>query len=736
MSKDLRKRFLTIAAVLLGCVFFAFPIENRINLGLDLQGGMHFILNVEKDEEMADKDMNGVIGVAIENLRNRLDGAGTSEILIQQQGSDQILVQVPGDGSRDDILARIKTVAKLEFKLVDNDPDRLKQALEGNVPQGYSLKEIKDEKNPESVLVADEVLLKGEHVADAMVTFDEMTNVQPKISLRFDGEGTNVFGKLTRDYVGRRLAIIIDERVLSAPNIREPILTGNAEISGSFTVPEATALADSLKHGALPVALRVEEERTIGPLLGQDSIDAGIQATIIGIILVLVFMVFYYRIGGLIASFALILNTFLILGIMGFLGWSTNSTMTLTLPGIAGIILTLGMAVDANVLIQERIREELNAGRALTGSVSAGFGKAFSAIIDSNLTTLIAAFMLFQFGSGPIKGFAVTLSIGLVASLFTALYVTRTFFMFLLEKGWLKKLTMMSFFKESSFDFVSKRYICLAASIILLVVGMVNFAFKGERAFGIDFVGGQIQEYRFDRPVEAQALREVLKEGNIEDAIIQQFDQYPDNVIVRTFGDTFDQVKAILNEKMTDNHYEVLRIEKVGPVVGKALRGAALLAILTAMGGILVFVGFRFHHFDFAAAGIIALLHDVIMTLGLIVMMGREVDLLVVTALLTIAGYSVNDTIIIFDRVRENLEGNSKLKFIDVINLSINQTLGRTILTTITTLLVVVTLFLKGGEVLNTFALCLLIGFVAGTYSTVFIASPIVLMFQKKEATK
>jgi len=391
------------------------------------------------------------------------------------------------------------------------------------------------------------------------------------------------------------------------------------------------------------------------------------------------------------------------------------------------------MAVDANILINERIREEINNGRTLQAAISSGFSKALNAIVDSNITTLIAAFMLFQFGSGPIKGFAVTLAIGLTSSLFTAIVVTRTIFELLLNLKLLKSLPMLRFFKETKFNFVSKLYVCSTLSLILVVTSIVVWVQKKETAYGIDFAGGQIQEYRFAQPVSPDKIRESLKSAGFNDAVIQQFEQHPDNIMIRTAEDSYTQISQVLKENFPDNSFETLRIEKVGPVVGKALRKAALLAMIFAMGGILVYVGFRFKHFDFATAAVVALLHDVIVTAGVILMMGRQIDLLVVTALLTIAGYSVNDTIVIYDRVRENLARMKKESLAQVINLSVNQTLSRTILTTAATMLVVIALYLKGGEVLNTFALCLIIGFIAGSYSTIFIASPLVLAWQKKK---
>lgn len=731
MSKDLKFRLGVVLVVFLASLWFAFPIQKRINLGLDLKGGMHLVLRVET-EKIKDPDARkDAVDRALEILRTRIDSMGVGEPVIQRQGQDQILVQLPGVTDRDSAMELIGKVAQLEFALVEESPQLLKQAIEGNIPEGYRYLSLKGK---EQSLLVSKTLLKGEEIADARVDYDNSGFGQPKVSISFKSKGAHEFADITREHVSERLAIIVDNVILSAPNINEPILSGRAEISGTFDYEEASLLALSLRSGSLPAPMVVEEERTVGPLLGKDSIGAGVNAITIGGALVFVFMMLFYLKAGFISDVALAMNLVLIVGIMGLLNvLMPDAQITLTLPGIAGIILTLGMAVDANILINERIREEVNNGQSLRAAINTGFAKALKAIIDSNATTLIAAFMLFQFGSGPIKGFAVTLSIGLIASLFTAVFVTRTLFLTLLEFNLLKSLPMFKLLENTKIDFVSKRWFCIIGSLVLIVFTMFNFSKHYQNAFGIDFSGGQIQEYRFEKVVDSEELRNKLEAGDVKDFVIQRFEDNPRTVLLRTPGDTYDQVVNVFKTEMSDNPFEIMRIEKVGPVVGSELRKKALLAMVFALAGILIFVGFRFNHFDFATAGVIALLHDVVLTFGLLVLMGRQIDLLVITALLTIAGYSINDTIIIYDRVRENLVKMRKSSMAEIINASINQTLGRTILTTITTLLVVISLFLKGGEVLNTFALCLIIGFIAGTYSTIFIASPLVLAWEKKK---
>ncbi len=731
MSAVLRKRFFVILAVIAGSLLSIYPINKRINLGLDLKGGMHVILKVDNEKLPTLEAKNDAVLRSIEVMRNRIDSLGVGETLIQRQGENQILVQLPGVTDRAKAMQMFDRVAHLEFRLVDNDQDRLKAALAGNVPEGFELKSAKrDGGGP--ILVTKEVAMSGEAIKDAHVDFGS-NGMDPKISLVFNDKGSKDFADLTTAHVNERLAIIMDNEVLSAPNINGPIL-GNAEITGNFKMEEASLLALALRSGALPVPMHVEEERTIGPLLGKDSIEAGIHATILGGILIVLFMSVYYFMGGLIASVALAINLLMILGSMGLLNiLMPDSQVTLTLPGIAGIILTLGMAVDANVLINERVREELENGRPLAASINTGYARAWSAILDSHVTSFIAGAILFWFGSGPIKGFAVTLTTGLIASLFTSIYITRTLFNVLVDSGKVKDLKMMHIFRNPNFNFLNKKYICAVISIVLVVWGLVSLNEKKDTAYGIDFAGGQIQEYKFKKDIVADDIRKIFKEAKMENITIQSFANAPQHVIVRSHDDIHDKVNSIFKAKMPDNTFEVLRIEKVGPVVGQALRSKAMWALILSLVGMLIYVGFRFKHFDFAAASVIAIFHDVLITLGLVVIMGREIDLLVVTGLLTVAGFSMNDSIIIYDRVRENVPKTKNKTLAEIINDSINQTLGRTILTTFVTGLSVLALYFVGGEVLNTFALVLMLGFIFGTYSTVYVVSPLFLAFHGKK---
>ncbi len=713
MDKRIQWRLIASLAVLGFSLWSALPLNKKINLGLDLKGGMHLVMKVDtKDVPAADRD--DVVERAVEVIRNRIDEFGVKEPSIIRQGSDEIVLQLPGVTDRKRALSIVGRTALLEFKLVIDDPQLLSKALAGEeIPPEY---EVLYSNEGNAFLVEKKPLLTGDAINKAYVSFDSYN--RPVVSLELTSEGGKAFADITGKHIGERLAIILDNKVQSAPEIRQKIAGGRAMITGRFTPEEANDLALVLRVGALPAPMEVVEERTVGPLLGQDSIKKGIISALVGAALVFLFMIFYYRLSGLIADLALIFNVLIILGGLGLFH------ATLTLPGIAGIILTLGMAVDANVLINERIKEELRSGNPIRTAVRAGYERVFLTIVDSNITTLIAALMLFQFGTGPIKGFAVTLSIGIIASMFTSIVFTRLIFELLLQYGSLSHLPMSSFFSKANFDFLNKRHIAYALSLAVITGGIISFVMRGSSMYGIDFAGGYLQEYRFSRPVNSEQIRAELDRLGVKDAVIQRFRDDKNTVIIRSKNDLVDKIDKAFAQVFDA---KLLRVERVGPSIGKLLKRKATLAVFWSLLGILVYVAFRFHHFNFAIAAVVALLHDVLVALSFLAFTGRRLDLLIVTALLTIAGYSVNDTIVIYDRVREKRRTLRRKGLYEIINIAINETLGRTIITSLTTLLVVVSIFLFGGEVLNDFAFTLLVGIVSGTYSTIFIASPLVL---------
>jgi SecD/SecF fusion protein len=721
MTKNLQWRIAIALGVLIFALVGMLPLKDKINLGLDLQGGMHLLLKVDTSKLPAEAKEDAPLK-ALEIIRNRVDEFGVKELSVYRQGVDEIVVQLPGVTDRDRARELIGKTALLEFKLVEDNADLYNKALQGEIPEGYELKDAEKEK----ILLRKETLLTGDTFVNAEVKFDQSRFNEPYVAIEFNSKGASVFSDITGANVGKRLAIVLDGKVHSAPRINERIPSGRASITGRFTVEEAGDLAIILRAGTLPAPIYIEEERTIGPLLGRDSINSGVRASIIGLLLVFVFMVIYYFFAGIIASFAMLLNFVIILGTLGWIH------TTLTLPGIAGMILTVGMAVDANVLIYERMREEMATGKHMRSVISFGYDKAYSAILDSNITTLIAAALLFQFGSGPIKGFGVTLSIGLMASMFTGIFVTRIIFECLSNNKNFTKIPMLKLFPKTNIDFIGKRWMAYTLSIIVLGVGLGTYLMRGEKMYGIDFTGGQIQEYSFTSPVSAEDVRKSIDAVGIKDATIQQFAN-KNQVLVKTAADETGKIWEAFKASFKDNPSELLRVEKVGPSVGKHLKKNAFMALMWSLGGILIYVGIRFKNMVFASAGVIALFHDVAIGMGALAMAGGEIDLNIVAALLTIAGYSINDTIVIYDRIRENLKLYRKASMREIVNMSVNQTLSRTILTSFMTLLAVTSIFLFGGEVLKPFSFVLLAGMISGVYSTVYIASPLIISWQNRQ---
>ncbi|MFH1479001.1 MAG: protein translocase subunit SecD [Candidatus Omnitrophota bacterium] len=720
MTKNLQWKVALTIGVVIVALLGMLPLKEKINLGLDLQGGMHLVLKVDTSK-IPEEAREDAPNRALEVIRNRIDQFGVREPLIQRQGTNSIVVQLPGVTDRDRAIELIGKTAQLEFKLVENNPELNKRAREGDVPAGYEVKIVEKD----TLLLHKESALTGDTLTKAEVQFDQSGFNQPYISIEFNSKGASIFSELTGKSVGERLAIVLDGTVYSAPRINEKIPSGRAQITGRFTVEEAGDLAIVLRAGALPAPIYIEEERTVGSLLGKDSIESGIRASMIGVLLVIGFMLLYYLFAGIVASIAMLLNFIIVLGV---LGWFHT---TLTLPGIAGLILVIGMAVDANVLIYERIREELSTGKHIRSAIGAGYNKAFTTILDSNITTLIAAALLFKFGTGPIRGFGVTLSIGILASMFTAIFVTRIIFDLVTTNKNFTRLPMLQLFKKTNIDFISKRWIALGLSLVVLIGGMSVFFAKGEKAYGIDFTGGQIQEYSFKDHIKIDDARKAITDIGIKDATIQSV-KGTNQILIKTSEDQASKIQKKFEESFPDNPSDLMRVEKVGPSIGKHLRKSARLAILWSLIGILIYVGVRFKNILFAGAGVIALFHDVFVAMGFLAFTGRELNLTIVAALLTIAGYSINDTIVIYDRIRENLKLYRKSSMKEIINMSVNQTLSRTVLTTLTTLLAVCSIFLFGGEVLRDFSFTLLIGMISGIYSTIYIASPLIILWHRR----
>jgi SecD/SecF fusion protein len=464
----------------------------------------------------------------------------------------------------------------------------------------------------------------------------------------------------------------------------------------------------------------------VNPTLGRDSIRSGINAAIYGTLAVSAFMLVYYLIAGMVANVALIANIIILLGVMCSVG------TTLTLPGIAGIVLTVGMAVDANVLIYERIREETAKGKSLRGAIAAGYARAFSTIFDSHVTTLISSVILMYMGTGSIKGFGVALTIGVAASLFTALVVTRLIFDFLLDRGWIKSLPMFHLIRATKLDFMKLAKPAFVMSWILIAIGVGYGIHRGRSAFGVDFLGGDTTMFAFEHKADEAVLRSALTKADIKDPLIQyQKDLVSGHETLRVDSatGTGDKVKAVLSEIPGAGFHLQLQ-DHIGASVGQEIRKSAVVAGMLSLFGILIYVAIRYE-FSFAVGAVLAVIHDVLMTIGWYCLSGREFNATTVAAILTIIGFSTNDTIVIFDRIRENLKLGLRGTFREVMNQALNQTLSRTMITSGTVFLATLSLFIFGGGAINDFAFTFLIGIITGTYSSIYIASALVLWWHK-----
>ena len=728
--------------------------SGKIKLGLDLQGGTAFLVEMDTNALNAlSADTNHVnranetsaaISQAVEVLRKRVDQFGVAEPVIQPAGENQILVQLPGlaESEKNAAKTNIQKAAYLEFRIVNDDSatiihDHLP------IPPGYEyLKHVEPQPNGQAKV--EEVIVKkkaenglaGDIVKSAWMGRDPTTG-SPNIEFELTTDAAKKFADVTTQYQKdpqtghqHQMAIVMDGQLYSAPWLNEPILGGNVQITGSFTETEAQNLASVLQN-PLRAPLRVVYERSVAATLGTDTIKHGIYASIAAVVFVSLFMLVYYRLAGLTANIALIVNIIILMGVMCSVG------TTLTLPGIAGIVLTIGMAVDANVLIYERLREEMAKGKSLRGAIAAGYARAFGTIFDSHVTTLISSIILIWMGTGEIKGFGVTLTIGVAASLFTALVVTRLIFNFLLDRNWLKSIYMMHIIKSAKIDFMKFATPLAVATCIFFIAG-IGFGFmRGSQLFGVDFRGGDSTTFSFAQKVQQGQITSALAPIG-ENQVQYQKDISTGNqtLSVTTASGTSQKVEQILETQFPEAHFQVVNRLQIGASVGADVRNSAIIASLLAMFGILVYVAFRYE-FSFAVAAVAAVAHDVLFAIGAYCFANavseRQFNATVVAALLTIIGFSINDKIVVFDRIREDLKLGVRGTFREIINLALNQTLSRTIITSGTVFIATASLYFFGGGVINDFAFTFLVGIVVGTYSSIYIASWIVLKWHKGE---
>ncbi len=685
-------------------------------------------ITVKLSPQGVDDRMSSLIAQSIEVIRKRIDEVGTTEPTIQRQGADRVLVEVPGFDDSARLKSLISQTARLTFHLV-HPTMTAEQAKAQGIPAGYFIAPSKDGGEE---LLNENVELGGELLTNAQPGYDQQTG-RPVVSFQFNTQGAILFGEVTSKNVNKRFAILLDNQVITAPVIQQPITGGTGQISGNFTPQSANDLAVLLRAGALPATLDVAEERSVGPSLGADSIKAGVTSGIVAAVLVVTFMVVAYGLFGFFADISLVLNIILIVGALSLLG------STLTLPGIAGIVLTIGMSVDANVLIYERIREELRAGKSILAAIDSGFKRAWGTIIDSHLTQLIAAVVLYFLGTGPVQGFAVTLALGILTSLFTAYTVTLYFvgLWFRIRRPKTLKIQVFRFIPDGTkipFMKISRYAIIFSVIISILAIGS---AFTKGFNLGIDFIGGSAIEMQYTGQGAADPgkIRSVLDSLGLGDVQVQSFGSDTD-VLVRIQqqpgGDAAQQAAvAKVSDALKGDNYTIRRTETVGPQVSSELTTKGVTAVLVALVAILIYVWFRFE-WQFALAAITTTTHDVIMTVGLFSFVGLEFNITSIAAVLTLVGLSLNETVVISDRVRENLRKYKKMPLRELIDLSINQTIVRTSLTQFTILLALFPLVFFGGESIRGFTIAMTFGSIFGMYSSVFIGGPILIYFGLK----
>lgn len=711
--------------------------------------------NAEIAEATAEEEVTEADTTAVEE---------TEEETVDTEGYsifNRLIQQVGGNVARGPVVGFVKK-ADMESVMADLNSKDVKAAFKKDVVFAWGFKELKDAPGYYELIALKaskdgKAALNGEVVTNAQQEFGQ-TSATAEVTMAMNNIGATQWARITKENVGRAIAIVLDNAVYSYPNVNDEIKGGRSQITGNFTLEEATDLANVLKAGKMTAPAVILSKEVVGPSLGQKAIDAGMYSFIIAFILVLLYMIFYYNKAGLVADIALVCNLFLIFGVMASMG------AVLTLPGIAGMVLTIGMSVDANVLIYERIREEIRAGKMIKSAVADGYKNAYSAILDSNITTILIGIVLAYFGVGPVRGFATTLIIGILTSLFTAIFITRLVFTGMLNKD--RKITVgnkltMNAFTNLHIDFIKAKKIAFIISGTLIVVSIVSLCTRGLKQ-GIDFTGGRNYVVKFENNVEPEKVADALEVS------------YGARPVVKTFGDA-NQVKVTTQYRIEDikdkaageeadqKLYEGLKnanlipadvdqqtffsdyrqtSQVVGPTVADDIKTKSVVAILLGLIVMFLYILLRFRKWQYSLGASIALIHDVVITLGIFSLLysvmpfNMEVDQSFIAAILTIVGYSINDTVVIFDRLREytglfpNRDRKAK------INAAVNSTVGRTINTSMTTLVVLLAIFIFGGESIRGFCFALLLGVIIGTYSSIFIASPLAYIFgvgKKKE---
>ncbi|MGJ8634468.1 MAG: protein translocase subunit SecD [Luteolibacter sp.] len=757
-ATEIERRKRNIGTVLLVglctlCAFAVFPLKERLKGGIDIVGGSSFSLRIQPKENDEGEKLPVTpeqVDEAIRVIDKRLNAGGTADSLIARQGDDMIIVQMPGIEPEESAVVRtsLETVAKLELREVSTRNNEItasgktlaQAVLDGEeIVPGYRAYELtqKDEDGNEftnPILLSRRSALGGSDIYRA----NPSQSRGDSVDITLNGAGTDKMIALTQNMRPQvdRIAIVLDGEVLSAPVVQSVPLGKNFVINGLDDPGEPKELANALMN-PLENPLKVEEERTVSPTLGSSFVKQGISSGVAGMILTAIFILIYYRTAGLVALVALVTNAIILFGAMAMFGF------TFSLPGIAGLILTIGMAVDANVLIYERLREEIENGKSLKSAIGSAYEKAFSSILDANLTSLISCVVLIAMASGSVKGFAITLTIGLLASMFSAILGTRVLFRWGIDTGMLRKLSFLNLIKSANFDFVGKAKACAVFSSILLVIAIGTFFVKKEKALGVDFTGGTVITFQIgDEEIPISDVNAALATVELTRDAYPQEQTIPNSGTLLTVrGDSDDSEKIIetlraeipfLGERAEDGSFlRDASKEEVSAIIGKSFLKDAFIALAIGMALIFGYIVLRFE-LSFAIGAIVAVLHDVAIAVGIVVLLGEQLSQIHVAAILTIVGYSINDTIIVFDRIRETLLIRTG-EVGKIMNEAINATLSRTILTSSTTILTVAILAIFGGAALRDFSVTILVGLFVGTYSSIFVASPVVLWWSARK---
>ncbi len=682
-------------------------IKDRMSLGLDIKGGVYVVMEADKNDikKMNDDELREVMEQTQTVIENRINANGLGEPTITIEGENRLRVEIPEVEDPEEAIELIGATAKLQFMLADGT-----------------------------------VVLEGDNVKDAEAGRDDQSTGYA-VNLRFDSEGANKFGEATTkafngevtstmDGVGSgAIAIMLDGNIISAPNVNEPILGGKCSITGDFTQEEAQLLAAQINGGSLPITLNEVTSSVQSASIGYKALEMSVYAGLIGLVLILLLMIFVYRGLGMAADIALLLYVVLILNIMSYMG------NVLTLPGIAGIIVGIGMAVDANVIIFSRIREEIMLGRTVRVAAETGTKRAMTTIVDSQITTLIAAVILYEIGTSAVKGFAYTFMISIIVSIFTAVVITQLYVKLFSQTESMQKKIFFGvradnsaiFSLKKTLPFMSKRKIFYCISAGVLIIGLAFGLVRGLN-YGIDFTGGTMIQMDMGKQVKISEVEKAISKYDLNPEIIYSGSDNS-QIVIRTIESLEkaerEEVIDSINETFGTTDDDVLAQEFFGPSVGKELRNNAILAIIIAAICMMIYIRIRFRQWKFGAASMLGVLHDVLIVISFYAIFGITVNNPFIAGVLTVVGYSINDTIVIFDRVRENIRYMKRGTLLETIDQSISQTFGRSLMTSITTIIVMVPMVILAGEAIREFVFPLMVGVIAGTYSSICVCSPL-----------